>query len=168
MTGHSCGPSDRPWTEAGRPKPNGFEHAEVALLLGAALQLETSVAIAWFQRLKMNRFQLSQLCFQFQVAALLVGGVRGVEHLEALRAKYPAVLWDAKGGRCNLKGVEPRVESAWFHRLKLEYDELLSSFAFNFNLRAPTPRVWGRQVLAYIARHVIDPPTRISNPRFLT
>ena len=27
------------------------------------------------------------------------------------------------------------IESAWFQRLKLECDELLSSFAFNFNLR---------------------------------
>jgi hypothetical protein len=38
-------------------------------------------------------------------------------------------------GRCKLKRVESRVESAWFERLKLRYDKLLSSFAFNFNLR---------------------------------
>jgi len=34
--------------------------------------------------------------------------------------------------------VDTRVGSAWFHRLKLKYDKLLSSFAFNFNLRPYT------------------------------
>jgi len=29
----------------------------------------------------------------------------------------------------------PRVDRVWFHRLKLKYDELLSSVAFNFNFR---------------------------------
>ena len=29
----------------------------------------------------------------------------------------------------------PRVDRAWCQRLKLKYDEPLSSFAFNFNLR---------------------------------
>ena len=33
-------------------------------------------------------------------------------------------------------GIKTRVESAaWFQRLKLKYDDLLSSFAFKFNLR---------------------------------
>ena len=31
--------------------------------------------------------------------------------------------------------VETRVERAWFRRLTLKYDEPLSNFAFNFNLR---------------------------------
>jgi hypothetical protein len=31
--------------------------------------------------------------------------------------------------------VETRVESDWFPRWKLTYDKLLSSFAFDFNLR---------------------------------
>jgi len=37
--------------------------------------------------------------------------------------------------RCKLKPVETRVETAWCQRLKLKYDELLSSFGFNFTLR---------------------------------
>jgi len=38
-------------------------------------------------------------------------------------------------GRCRLNPIEPRVESAWLQRLKLNCDEQVSSFAFNFNLR---------------------------------
>jgi len=34
-----------------------------------------------------------------------------------------------------LTPVRPRVDRAWFQRLKLDYDEPLSNFAFNFNLR---------------------------------
>jgi len=41
-------------------------------------------------------------------------------------------------GRCRFKRVETSVESAWFQRLKLEYDELLSNLAFNLNLRRYT------------------------------
>ena len=37
--------------------------------------------------------------------------------------------------QCKLKRLETRVETAWLQRLKLKYDELLSSFAFNSNLR---------------------------------
>ena len=33
---------------------------------------------------------------------------------------------------------ELRVDRAWFQRLKLKYDEPLSNFAFNFNLRLYT------------------------------
>jgi hypothetical protein len=36
------------------------------------------------------------------------------------------------------KRVETRVERALFQRLKLEYDEPLSNFAFNFNVRRYT------------------------------
>jgi len=36
-------------------------------------------------------------------------------------------------GRCRLKRVESRAESAWFQRLKIRCDELLSKFAFTFN-----------------------------------
>jgi hypothetical protein len=42
---------------------------------------------------------------------------------------------DIKVGRCRLNPLKPRVESAWFQRLKLGYDEPLSRFAFNFDLR---------------------------------
>jgi hypothetical protein len=31
--------------------------------------------------------------------------------------------------------VKTRIESAWFRRLKLKHDKLLSNFAFNFNFR---------------------------------
>jgi len=41
--------------------------------------------------------------------------------------------------------VDPRLtpcqKRAWFHRFKLEHDEPLSSFAFNFNLRLYIPVV---------------------------
>ena len=48
-----------------------------------------------------------------------------------------------KVGRYRLNRVDSHVESAWFKRLKLRYDKLLSSFAFNFNLRRYT-KVPGR------------------------
>jgi len=32
-------------------------------------------------------------------------------------------------------GRAAQVDPAWFSRLRLKYDELLSNFAFNFNLR---------------------------------
>ena len=38
-------------------------------------------------------------------------------------------------GRCRFKRIESRGGSACFRRLKLNYDELLSSVAFNLNLR---------------------------------
>ena len=41
--------------------------------------------------------------------------------------------------RCKLKRVESRVACAWFQRLELKYDKLLSEFAFNLNLR---PYMW--------------------------
>jgi hypothetical protein len=39
-----------------------------------------------------------------------------------------------KVGWCKLKLVETRIESAWYQRLKLNYDNLLSSSAFNLNV----------------------------------
>ena len=41
----------------------------------------------------------------------------------------------SKVGRCRLAPGCPRVARAWFQRLKLKYDETLSNFALNFNLR---------------------------------
>jgi len=38
-------------------------------------------------------------------------------------------------GRCKLKPAETRVESAWRQRLKLEFGEALSNFAFKSKLR---------------------------------
>jgi len=53
------------------------------------------------------------------------------------------VASSSPGRRCRLKPIEPRVGSAWSQDLQLKYDTLLSSFAFNFNLRryvrAPSP-----------------------------
>jgi len=46
-----------------------------------------------------------------------------------------AALRECLVGRCRFNPVEVRVESAWFQLLKLKYDEPLSHFAFNFNLR---------------------------------
>jgi hypothetical protein len=46
-------------------------------------------------------------------------------------------------GRCKLKGPETRVESAWFPRLELNYDKLVSSFASNFNCAATH---WERRI----------------------
>jgi len=40
--------------------------------------------------------------------------------------------------RCRLKPDETHVESAWFQRLKLNCNELLSNLAFNVNLRRYT------------------------------
>jgi len=40
-----------------------------------------------------------------------------------------------------LTPVERLVENAWFQRLKLKHENLLSSFASNFNLRHYT-KVW--------------------------
>ena len=48
---------------------------------------------------------------------------------------YRAVTRAHMAGWCMLKRVESSVESAWFQRLKLTYNEPLSKFAFNLNLR---------------------------------
>ena len=45
---------------------------------------------------------------------------------------------DALVRQCRLKPVEPRLKSAWFKRLKLKCERMVSSFAFNFNLRRYT------------------------------
>jgi hypothetical protein len=37
----------------------------------------------------------------------------------------------SKVGRCVLKGLDTRVESAWLQRLKLKRDEVVSSFGLN-------------------------------------
>jgi transmembrane 9 superfamily protein 3 len=54
--------------------------------------------------------------------------------------KKPSHKWGGLGevlevGRYRLVPVQPRIESARSQRLKLSCDELLSSFAFDFNLR---------------------------------
>jgi len=52
--------------------------------------------------------------------------------------QMPAVGW------CKSKPVETRVGSAWFQRLKVNYDKLLSNCAFYFNLRHYTAEAWMR------------------------
>ena len=41
-------------------------------------------------------------------------------------------------GRCRLTGSNPCRKRLWFQRLKLEYEEPLLNFPFNFNLRRYT------------------------------
>jgi hypothetical protein len=86
---------------------------------------------------------LSNVAVKFQLAPLHLG-----QH-EHERAGYsppwfPGITWVkaaqkwkaiCKVGCCRLNPVEARVGSTWFQRLKLRYDEPLSNFAFNFNLR---------------------------------
>jgi hypothetical protein len=72
-------------------------------------------------------------------------------------------------GCCTSKRVNTRVESAsaWFQRLKLKCDRLLSSLAFKLNLRAynvEAEMAIHRQGLTDNARHAIQ---RTFNPRFL-
>ena len=44
----------------------------------------------------------------------------------------PDMMISSEVGQCKLKVFQSCVESAWFQRLKLKYDKLLSNFAFNF------------------------------------
>jgi len=44
----------------------------------------------------------------------------------------------SKVGPCKFKPLATRVESAWRQLLERNYDELLSTFALNFNLRRYT------------------------------
>jgi hypothetical protein len=45
-------------------------------------------------------------------------------------------------GRCRLTLSKPKLKAPGTERLKLEYDEPLSSFAFTFNLRRYTQAAW--------------------------
>ena len=77
----------------------------------------------------------------------------------------PVNGFEAKVGRCQLTEPKPELlKRAWFQRLKLKRDELLSTVAFKFNLRRYTKvgtktsfrllnTLW--QGLADVARHVI-------------
>jgi len=61
-----------------------------------------------------------------------------IHHYSDLGVKpenFLVVVNSNKVGWCRLNPVESRVESAWFQRLKLRYDESPSNFAFNLNLR---------------------------------
>ena len=57
-------------------------------------------------------------------------GLRGAAHLNGNEG-----IIRRQVGRCKLAPAETRVEGAWFQLLKLQNDKLLSSFAFNINLR---------------------------------
>ena len=50
------------------------------------------------------------------------------------------------GRRCRLSPIEARIEGAWFQRMILQHDKLLSNFAFNFNLRHYTEAFFGSVV----------------------
>ena len=56
-----------------------------------------------------------------------------------------AQRYTTKAKRCTLKQVEPRVESAWFNCLKLNCDQLVSSFDFKFKLRRYTKVSYARE-----------------------
>jgi len=58
-------------------------------------------------------------------------------------------------GRCRFKPVEARVASAWFQRLTLHHDELLSRLAYRFNLR-PTRRRSGTSSCSCRASDDVD------------
>ena len=60
-------------------------------------------------------------------------------------------------GRCRLGRVDTSVESTWLQRLKLEYDEPLSNFAFNFKLRRSTARAHNAVVCESTARYGTQP-----------
>ena len=80
------------------------------------------------------------------MAADTAGLVRRLVHLRAARRGVDLVV-----GCCELKPVETRVEdTALFQCLKLKYDNLLSSFAFNFNLRH------------YVVELVVQEPTLLA------
>ena len=56
-----------------------------------------------------------------------------INYLRVLRSVSTCAPY-IKVRQCRLKPVAPRVESAWFQRLKLNCDVLVSRFAFSFNL----------------------------------
>jgi hypothetical protein len=54
------------------------------------------------------------------------------------QAEVPAFVEWLKVGQCRLKGVHPMLTVPGVKRLKLKYDDPLSSFAFDFSLRLYT------------------------------
>jgi len=64
--------------------------------------------------------------------AIIFGSKESMEEYRTFEAGLPV-------GRCMLKPVDTRVESAWVQLLKLIYDKLLSTDAFNSHLRRCIP-----------------------------
>jgi len=84
--------------------------------------------VALADRIALSRPPAAQLVV---VLGTLLGLIPGVVRTLFKMLIKPADLV----GRCKLKPVETRVESAWFQRLKLKYDTPVSEFAFKFKLR---------------------------------
>jgi len=83
-----------------------------------------------------------KLCFQFQLAPLQLGNVP---------CNQPVVTVTNSTIECSPSGrvvqvvtFKPVLKAPRTKRLKLKYDKLLSSFAFNFNLRLYNMVAWGR------------------------
>ena len=92
------------------------------------MQVDPGLARAWYQRLKLNNDEpLSNFASNFNLCLYIT-------FLDADNSGEVSVDEFAKVTRCKLT-LQTRVESAWFLRLKLKYDTLLSSFAFNLRLR---------------------------------
>jgi len=95
----------------------------------------------------LKRFPLSLYICQvdamgsMQRLAALFDLTRAEEEERFSPAAYDLTTDEAMVGQCRLTLVEGRVQSAWFQVLKLKHDKLLSTFAFNFNLRHYTMRV---------------------------
>jgi len=65
-----------------------------------------------------------------------MGAMGGVEKVEKLERQM-MIMTQQMVGRCRLTVSIPVLKAlkVWFQRLKLKYQKLLSTFAFNFNLR---------------------------------
>ena len=68
-----------------------------------------------------------------------------------------------EAGRCRLTPVESHVESAWIQLLKVQYDKLPSTFAFNFNLRRYNERnvLWSSFGCDHTQMYVINTEVRV-------
>ena len=105
---------------------------------------------AWFKRLKLNHDE-ALLNFGFNGFILspytvdIICTPTQIIHTNTAIPKPTGIYWDllspqklAQAGRFRLTLSEPEFKAPWYHRLKLEYDEPLSNFAFNLDLRRYT------------------------------
>ena len=90
-------------------------------------------------------------CVDVVTKRLLDEAPRAVDAAAALESAFALV------GRCKLKGSEPRVESVWYRRLKLTYDEVLSSVAVHFNLRRYSVAHTLRSAATRLLPNITDP-----------
>jgi len=97
------------------------------------------VQCLWFQRLKLQYDELlSNFAFNFNLRRYIKAASSLVKVVMRRRTFFSSTwLLSRKAGRCRLTVSKPELKAQrlWFQRLKLQYDEPLSNFAFNFNLR---------------------------------